>query len=244
MDPVHLSLIVAFGAGALSFASPCVLPLVPAYIGHLAGRSVGKEPDAGQRSETLAHALAFVLGFSAVFIVLGASVGLVGFIVREQLPWLRWVGGAILVVMGLHVAGVLRIPALYRELRLPFRPSRRLGMASSFPGRQHLWRWVDSVYRADSRRYPTLRLDHADSRAGRAAADRLLAGTRRAVPDRRAGARPRAGFLAPPQSAGEVGGVDQRRFTRRDGICRDVQPDWASRVPFPYVDCLGASPRS
>ena len=52
MDPVHLSLIVAFGAGALSFASPCVLPLVPAYIGHLAGRSVGKEPDAGQRSES------------------------------------------------------------------------------------------------------------------------------------------------------------------------------------------------
>ena len=86
----------------------------------------------GQRSETLAHALAFVLGFSAVFIVLGASVGLVGFIVREQLPWLRWVGGAILVVMGLHVAGVLRIPALYRELRLSFRPSRRFGVASSF----------------------------------------------------------------------------------------------------------------
>ena len=132
MDPVNLSLIVAFGAGALSFASPCVLPLVPAYIGHLAGRSVGKEPDARQRSETLAHALAFVLGFSAVFIVLGASVGLVGFIVREQLPWLRWVGGAILVVMGLHVAGVLRIPALYRELRLSFRPSRRFGVASSF----------------------------------------------------------------------------------------------------------------
>ena len=132
MDPVNLSLIVAFGAGALSFASPCVLPLVPAYIGHLAGRSVGKEPDAGQRSETLVHALAFVLGFSAVFIVLGASVGLVGFVVREQLPWLRWVGGAILVVMGLHVSGVLRIPALYRELRLSFRPSRRFGVASSF----------------------------------------------------------------------------------------------------------------
>ena len=132
MDPVNLSLIVAFGAGALSFASPCVLPLVPAYIGHLAGRSVGKEPDAGQRSETLVHALAFVLGFSAVFIVLGASVGLVGFIVREQLPWLRWVGGVILVVMGLHVAGVLRIPALYRDLRFTFRPSRRFGVASSF----------------------------------------------------------------------------------------------------------------
>ena len=132
MDPVNLSLIVAFGAGALSFASPCVLPLVPAYIGHLAGRSVGKEPDAGQRSETLVHALAFVLGFSAVFIVLGASVGLVGFIVREQLPWLRWVGGTILVVMGLHVSGVLRIPALYRELRLSFRPSRRFGVTSSF----------------------------------------------------------------------------------------------------------------
>ena len=127
-----MSLVVAFGAGVLSFASPCVLPLVPAYIGHLAGRSLGKEPDSVRRSATLAHALAFVLGFSAIFIVLGASVGLVGFIVRDQLVWLRWVGGAILVVMGLHVAGLLRIPALYREMRFTFQPSKRLGVASSF----------------------------------------------------------------------------------------------------------------
>ncbi len=138
MDPVNLSLIVAFGAGALSFASPCVLPLVPAYVGHLTGRSLGKEPDSGPRSATLAHALAFVLGFSAIFIVLGASVGLVGFIVRDQLPWLRWVGGAILVVMGLHVAGVLRIPALYRELRLSFRPSRRWGSLGQAPAFAYL----------------------------------------------------------------------------------------------------------
>ena len=132
METASLSLIVAFGAGILSFVSPCVLPLVPAYIGHLAGRAVGTDPTSGERATTLAHALAFVLGFSAIFIILGASVGLAGFLIRDQLPWLRLAGGAVLIVMGLHVAGVLRLPALYREMRLPFRPSGRFGLASSF----------------------------------------------------------------------------------------------------------------
>src|SRR3712207_6104553 len=101
MNPESLTLIVAFGAGVLSFASPCVLPLVPAYIGHLAGQSLDKEPDAGPaRVRALTHATAFVLGFTAVFVALGATVGLVGYVFQDvvkSLPF-RVATGALLVV--------------------------------------------------------------------------------------------------------------------------------------------------
>jgi len=132
MDPNNLSLIVAFGAGVLSFASPCVLPLVPAYVGHLAGRSLDKE--GGSRARTIAHALAFVLGFTTVFVALGASVGLVGFLVQDVIKslWFRIVAGSVLVVMGLHMTGVLRIPLLYRDTRFQMRANPRWGLASSF----------------------------------------------------------------------------------------------------------------
>lgn len=127
----NLTLLLAFGAGVLSFASPCVLPLVPAYVGHLAGRSLHGKELAG-RGATLAHAAAFVLGFSAIFVVLGVSVGLVGFLIRDQLVWFRWVAGAALVAMGLHMAGLLRIRRLYGERRFHWRPNPRWGLASSF----------------------------------------------------------------------------------------------------------------
>lgn len=132
MDPNNLSLIVAFGAGVLSFASPCVLPLVPAYVGHLAGRTLDKED--ANRARTMVHALSFVLGFTAIFVALGASIGLVGFMVQDvikSLPF-RIIAGSVLVIMGLHMAGILRINALYRDTRFNYRPNRRFGLASSF----------------------------------------------------------------------------------------------------------------
>jgi cytochrome c-type biogenesis protein len=132
MNPDNLSLVVAFGAGVLSFASPCVLPLVPAYVGHLAGRTLDKE--GGSRPQTLAHAFAFVLGFTAVFVALGATVGLVGFVFQDIVKSLafRVIAGTILVVMGLHMTGLLRINALYRDTRFHYRPNPRLGIAASF----------------------------------------------------------------------------------------------------------------
>ncbi|MBI3972764.1 MAG: sulfite exporter TauE/SafE family protein [Chloroflexi bacterium] len=132
MSPDNLSLLVAFAAGVLSFASPCVLPLVPAYVGHLAGRTLDKE--AGTRVQTLSHAMVFVLGFTAVFVALGASVGLVGYLFQDVMKSLafRVVAGIVLIVMGLHMAGVLRIGLLYRDTRIQKRPSRRLGLLASF----------------------------------------------------------------------------------------------------------------
>jgi cytochrome c-type biogenesis protein len=108
--------LVAIFAGLLSFVSPCVLPLVPIYIAHLAGNSFSANGEVVQvRSFTLYHALAFVLGFSVVFILLGASVGLVGYLFRDQIGVLTRVAGVVLVVFGLQFAGILKIPWLERS---------------------------------------------------------------------------------------------------------------------------------
>jgi cytochrome c-type biogenesis protein len=114
-------LALAVLAGIVSFASPCCLPLVPAYVGYI----VGTTPDdaAARRRIALRQSLAFVLGFSVVFVSLWASVGLVGYVLRDQVGLLRQVGGAVIVFMGLHVAGVINVSALYREVRLPIGPA-------------------------------------------------------------------------------------------------------------------------
>ncbi len=123
MTPL-LTALIAFGAGIASFLSPCVLPLVPAYIGHLAGTSVSEEQDAQATMRTVAHAAFFVLGFSAVFVVLWASIGLLGWAIQGYTFYLRYIGGAILVVLGLHVAGVFRVRWLNQERRVYVNRSR------------------------------------------------------------------------------------------------------------------------
>ena len=103
----------AFGAGVIAFMSPCTLPMVPAYLLHLAG--VSADAGAGeQRGVTFRHSVAFVTGFSLVFIALGASAGLVGFFVQDNLATLEKIAGVLLIVMGLNLLGILRIPFLYR----------------------------------------------------------------------------------------------------------------------------------
>ena len=103
----------AFAAGVISFLSPCVLPLVPVYIAHLTG--VSSDPGAtATRRETMSHAAAFVSGFGIVFTVIGASAGLVGGLVIDQMPALEKIAGVFLIVLGLNLMGVIRIPWLYR----------------------------------------------------------------------------------------------------------------------------------
>jgi cytochrome c-type biogenesis protein len=115
-----LGIPLALLAGVVSFASPCCLPLVPAYVGYIVGAAPEGTPN--QRLVALRQSLAFVAGFSLVFIVLWASVGLVGYVLRDQAWILRQVGGAVLVFMGLHVAGVINVAALWRDVRLPVGP--------------------------------------------------------------------------------------------------------------------------
>ncbi|MBI2908176.1 MAG: sulfite exporter TauE/SafE family protein [Chloroflexi bacterium] len=131
MDLEEVSLLIAFAAGLLSFLSPCVLPLVPAYITHLTGASMAQ----GQRRRfhlaPFLHAAGFVAGFSLVFIVLGASVGLIGYTLRDQIPLLSRVGGIVLILLGLNLMGVLRIGALYQTRQLQYSAGRRVSYARS-----------------------------------------------------------------------------------------------------------------
>jgi len=117
---IGLAIAIAFLGGIVSFASPCVLPLVPAYVGYMVGTDV--EGVTARRRAALNQSLAFVFGFSVVFIVLWASIGLVGYVLRDYVAILRQLGGAILIFMGLNVAGVIDVAALYRDVRLPVGP--------------------------------------------------------------------------------------------------------------------------
>jgi cytochrome c-type biogenesis protein len=118
----------AFAAGLLSFLSPCVLPLVPAYLAHLTGTTATLEGGASQRRTTVTHAATFVLGFTVAFSLLGASAGLLGAIfgsehanlVRDHQRTLERVAGVVLIVLGLNLIGVIRIPFLYRTYSLEF----------------------------------------------------------------------------------------------------------------------------
>ena len=106
MDATDLTLPIAFLAGLLSFASPCVLPLVPAYVGYLGGTTVMSDGDAGARRETtrtFLHSVFFVLGFGLVFVLLGASATLLGRFLFDSSILLQRVGGVLLVVFGMRL---------------------------------------------------------------------------------------------------------------------------------------------
>jgi cytochrome c-type biogenesis protein len=117
-----VTLIGAFFAGLLSFVSPCVLPLVPPYLGFLAGVSLDQLTGEGEEKadprKVFFASLAFVLGFSTVFVALGASASFIGQFVTEHLEVFGYIAGAAIIVMGLHFLGVFRIALLYREARV------------------------------------------------------------------------------------------------------------------------------
>lgn len=120
MSGGDLTILVAVAAGLLSFLSPCVLPLVPAYLGQLTAVAVARGAEAGtgpSRWLAFRHALAYVAGFGAVFTLLGVTATYVAGGISAYLPTLRQVGGVILIILGLNLAGVLRIPRLERTWR-------------------------------------------------------------------------------------------------------------------------------
>ena len=131
MDTSNVSYGLAFVAGIASFLSPCVLALVPAYIGYLSGRAAGGENTGGNRLGTFFHGVAFVLGFSVVFVVLNILGYGLGRIFYDIQFWLGRIGGFIIIIFGLHMIGVFRIPFLEYDTRVQSMPDRNLGYLSS-----------------------------------------------------------------------------------------------------------------
>jgi cytochrome c-type biogenesis protein len=113
-----VSFAVAFGAGVLSFLSPCVLPIVPGYLGFITGMSMDELRDGAPRRAVLVPALFFVAGFTVIFMLLGASATLVGQVFKVYQDWIARIGGLVIIVFGLHLLGVLRFGTLMRERRM------------------------------------------------------------------------------------------------------------------------------
>jgi cytochrome c-type biogenesis protein len=126
---VSVSFSVALLAGVLSFLSPCVLPLVPSYLGFITGVSLDELNEGSRRRTAVIHALLFCTGFSLVFLLLGASATLVGQAMVRYQDWIARLGGIAVVLLGLHLLGVFRFGALLRERRvhLANRPAGYLG---------------------------------------------------------------------------------------------------------------------
>lgn len=130
-----VSLLTAFAAGLASFVSPCVLPIVPGYLSFISGVNVAQLKD----GEAPAHlvrkvvitSLFFILGFSTVFVTLGAAATLIGYYLQQYKRVLAMVGGVIVIILGLHTAGLLRIPWLLYEKRAEMR-QRPLGLLGAY----------------------------------------------------------------------------------------------------------------
>jgi cytochrome c-type biogenesis protein len=123
MNELEIGIAVAFAAGLLSFLSPCVLPLVPSYLSFVTGVGVEEleEGSGSVRRLALAHSLFFVLGFSLIFLALGASASLIGRLLREYQLWISRIGGLVIIFFGLYLLGLRPFQAMAREKRVHLR---------------------------------------------------------------------------------------------------------------------------
>src|SRR5574339_67177 len=131
MEFANISIGLAFLAGMASFLSPCVFTLVPAYVGYLGGRAAGIDASANERFVTFTHGLAFVLGFSTVFILFGVAASAIGGFLVDAQDTITRVGGILVIVFGRHMTGILRVPALDYDTRVQQAPDRKFGYLSS-----------------------------------------------------------------------------------------------------------------
>ena len=127
-----ISIGLAFLAGLASFLSPCVFSLVPAYIGYLGGRAAGGENRSENRLVTFTHGLAFVFGFSVVFVFLGVAASAFGSLLYDLRNWVARIGGIVVIIFGLHMTGLFRITFLEYDVRVHSNPDRKRGYITSF----------------------------------------------------------------------------------------------------------------
>jgi cytochrome c-type biogenesis protein len=124
MNVDGLGVVVAFGAGLFSFLSPCVLPLFPSYLSFITGMSVtdlAAERTRAVRGRVLLHAIAFIAGFSLVFVALGASFSALGQFLLAYRDWIQRAGGVLIVLLGLQIAGVLKLGVFGRTVQFQIR---------------------------------------------------------------------------------------------------------------------------
>jgi cytochrome c-type biogenesis protein len=129
-----LGVLVAFSAGLFSFLSPCVLPLFPSYLSFVTGMSVADlstDLTTAARRRVMLHSLAFVLGFSIIFVALGASFSAASAFLLDYRDWIRRVGGLLIIVFGLYIAGLLRVGIFARTQQLQLR-EKPAGYVGSF----------------------------------------------------------------------------------------------------------------
>jgi cytochrome c-type biogenesis protein len=144
----NLSIPIAFLAGIVSFLSPCVLPLVPGYISMLSGESIEVlkvEAGGALVARIFANSVAFVLGFSVVFISLGASATAVGGFLMAQRTAFNIIAGIIVIIFGLHLTGLVKIPFLYRDKRLETGAPRRGAVGSFLLGFAFAFGWTPCI---------------------------------------------------------------------------------------------------
>lgn len=132
MGAENVSLMIAFTAGLLSFVSPCVLPLIPSYVTYISGVSLEKltvGDDKGARWGTFFHSIAFVAGFSLIFIMLGASATMLGQFMAKNQVIMRKIGGVIVVALGVHFTGIINFGFLqqYKKMEFATKPVGYLG---------------------------------------------------------------------------------------------------------------------
>ncbi len=129
----NLSIFIAFTAGLLSFVSPCVLPLIPSYLTYITGVSFDELVEAREKSirrQTLIHSLLFILGFTLVFTALGASATYIGNFFQQNQGLIRKIGGVVVVVLGIHITGIVKLRFLEQEKRLELK-NRPIGYLGS-----------------------------------------------------------------------------------------------------------------
>jgi len=145
-----LQILTAFGAGLLSFFSPCVLPLIPAYICFITGLSVEeliapKEKDFGKVKTVLPESLLFILGFSIVFVILGASATFLGSFLFAKQKIIKIIGGLIVIFFGLHISGLFNIKFLQYEKKLHLRSKPVTKFGSFLVGMVFGFGWTPCV---------------------------------------------------------------------------------------------------
>jgi len=141
----NISLILAFSAGLLSFLSPCVLPLIPAYISYLTGTAINQLDNKKAKLDILYKSFGFVFGFSIIFILMGASITTLGKLLIKNQNIFRKISGSLMIVFGLHTLGLLKIKLLYREKRFfSFnKPNGKFG--SIFMGMAFAFGWTPCI---------------------------------------------------------------------------------------------------